>query len=191
MIITFCVPKRMHESICAFPSKTLYGSELKAHPSVASHLLHDLPNAQAKSEDDENEFLKTPIVFFDTAGCEYFERLDGDADEGSRSNENEATIVSNWVDKLVCLLFHLWSFPRVSLKPLLRLAQLEVGILPEQIAILTPYQAQVTLLNSLLRTKHGQGLEIGTVDGMQGREKEAVIISLVRSNDKVRLHFPM
>ena len=28
-------------------------------------------------------------------------------------------------------------------------------------------------------------LEIGTVDGMQGREKEAVVISLVRSNDSV------
>jgi hypothetical protein len=71
------------------------------------------------------------------------------------------------------------------------LTQLDVGILPEQIAILTPYQAQVTLLNSLLRPKHGQALEIGTVDGMQGREKEAVVISLVRSNDMVRLHrFP-
>ncbi|KAF8802852.1 P-loop containing nucleoside triphosphate hydrolase protein [Phlegmacium glaucopus] len=151
---------RMHDQICAFPSKTLYGSKLKSHTSVASHLLHDLSNAQADSEEDEKDLLQTPVVFFDTAGCEYFERLDGDGDEGSRCNENEGTIVSNWVDKLV-----------------------QVGIVPSQIAIITPYQAQVTLLTSLLRPKYGVTLEIGTVDGMQGREKEAVIISLVRSNN--------
>ena len=44
----------------------------------------------------------------------------------------------------------------------------------------------MTLLTSLLRPKYGVELEIGTVDGMQGREKEAVIISLVRSNNTVR-----
>jgi DNA polymerase alpha-associated DNA helicase A len=47
------------------------------------------------------------------------------------------------------------------------------------------YQAQVALLSSRLRSLYGPELEIGTVDGMQGREKEAVVISLVRSNDKV------
>lgn len=41
------------------------------------------------------------------------------------------------------------------------------------------------LLTSLLRPKYGPELEIGTVDGMQGREKEAIVISLVRSNDTV------
>ena len=49
--------------------------------------------------------LQHPVVFFDTSGCEFFERLeDGDADEGSRCNENEGTLVKNWVDKLVRLI---------------------------------------------------------------------------------------
>lgn len=50
--------------------------------------------------------------------------------------------------------------------------------------------AGIKLLTSLLRPKYGHEPEIGTVDGMQGREKEAVIIvSLVRSNNTVRSLF--
>ncbi|TFK31805.1 P-loop containing nucleoside triphosphate hydrolase protein [Crucibulum laeve] len=158
------VQYRMHAQICEFPSKILYGSKLTSHDSVASHLLVDLPNAE--QEEDSKELLETPVVFFDTAGCEYFERIDGDGDEGSRCNENEATVVKSWINKLV-----------------------GVGILPSQIAVITPYQSQVTLLTSLLRPKYGPSLEIGTVDGMQGREKEAVIISLVRSNDTREVGF--
>jgi DNA polymerase alpha-associated DNA helicase A len=91
----------MHAQICEFPSKTLYSSKLTSHESVASHLLRDLPEAKPESEEDEKEVLGTPVVFFDTAGCEYYERLEGDGDEGSRCNENEATVVKNWVGNLV------------------------------------------------------------------------------------------
>ena len=52
------------------------------------------------------------------------------------------------------------------------------------------YQAQVSYLSNILRSVFGQSLEIGTVDGMQGREKEAVILSLVRSNEEVRFSRP-
>ncbi|KIO11179.1 hypothetical protein M404DRAFT_128024 [Pisolithus tinctorius Marx 270] len=161
---------RMHAQICEFPSKTLYASKLKSHESVSSHLLQDLPSTSAfiASEDDDTvrEVLRTPVIFFDTAGCEYFERLEGDGDEGSRCNENEATVVKAWAERLA-----------------------GAGLHPSQIAIITPYQAQVTLLTSLLRPIYGPGLEIGTVDGMQGREKDAVIISLVRSNEKREVGF--
>lgn len=158
------VQYRMHDKICEFPSKTLYQSKLKSHDSVAAHLLKDLPNANTDADDDE--VLQHPVVFFDTSGCEYFEKLDGDSDEGSRCNENEGTIVKNWVEKLIA-----------------------AGIQSNQIAIITPYQAQVTLLTSLLRPVYGPSLEIGTVDGMQGREKEAIVISMVRSNDTREVGF--
>lgn len=55
-------------------------------------------------------------------------------------------------------------------------------------SVVNRYQAQVALLSSRLRSLYGHELEIGTVDGMQGREKEAVVISLVRSNDKVLIN---
>lgn len=42
---------------------------------------------------------------------------------------------------------------------------------------------KVDLLRQKLSTKHPQ-LEIKSVDGFQGREKEAVVLSLVRSNRK-------
>ena len=51
------------------------------------------------------------------------------------------------------------------------------------------YQAQVAHMSNILSATYNGELEIGTVDGMQGREKEAIIISLVRSNDKVSLEF--
>ena len=41
----------------------------------------------------------------------------------------------------------------------------------------------------MLRPVYGLELEIGTVDGMQGREKDAVIISLVRSNNQREVGF--
>ena len=60
------------------------------------------------------------------------------------------------------------------------------GIKPIDIAIISPYRAQIQLLRELI---NNHKIEIGTVDGFQGREKEAIIISMVRSNDTNTIGF--
>ena len=60
-------------------------------------------------------------------------------------------------------------------------------LLPRELAVISPYEAQVQRLRQLLHDL--PELEIDTVDGFQGREKEAVVVSLVRSNPGGELGF--
>src|SRR5207302_5761912 len=53
------------------------------------------------------------------------------------------------------------------------------GLSAGDVVVITPYAAQVRLLRKQLAVP---GLEVDSVDGFQGREKEAVVLSLVRSN---------
>lgn len=58
---------------------------------------------------------------------------------------------------------------------------LHSGIAPEQIGVISLYRQQLKLLTQLL---HGyQGLELLTADRSQGRDKDCILISMVRSND--------
>ena len=61
-----------------------------------------------------------------------------------------------------------------------------LGVRPQDIAIITPYTAQVRLLREQMKN---EAVEIGSIDGFQGREKEAVILSLVRSNPDNEIGF--
>jgi DNA polymerase alpha-associated DNA helicase A len=98
---------RMNEHIAAFPSKTLYESKLLSDPSVAKQTLLDLPSITEPGSEGAVETLEPTAVFFDTAGCEFYERTEGEDEmqkgfgEGSKSNENEAVVVDKWVRKLV------------------------------------------------------------------------------------------
>lgn len=66
---------------------------------------------------------------------------------------------------------------------------LQRGLPATNLAVITPYQAQVALLRAELRMEMDAGLEVGTVDGFQGREKEAIIVDLVRSNPDGEIGF--
>jgi superfamily I DNA and/or RNA helicase len=67
-------------------------------------------------------------------------------------------------------------------------ALLASGELPAtSLGVITPYSAQANLL--LQRRLGGGEVEVSSVDGFQGREKEAIIFSAVRSNDERAVGF--
>lgn len=63
------------------------------------------------------------------------------------------------------------------------LALLTAGVRPSEVAVVTPYNAQVAVLRAFLGAyTAASGVEVRSVDGFQGQEKEAIVLSLVRSN---------
>lgn len=103
---------------------------------------------------DNIPMTNEPLMFIDTAGKGWEETMEEEGD--SKFNPGEANLVLMLVEQLV-----------------------DAGLPAEDIAVIAPYAAQVRLLRDRCDL---EDLEIDTVDGFQGREKEAVIISLVRSN---------
>jgi len=64
------------------------------------------------------------------------------------------------------------------------------GVVPAAIGVVTPYSGQVRRLRSLLQAKSiAAGVEVSTIDGFQGREKEVIIFSTVRANNRGSLGF--
>ncbi|KAL8683241.1 MAG: hypothetical protein Q9186_000743 [Xanthomendoza sp. 1 TL-2023] len=166
---------RMHASIMSFPSTAMYDSKLLAAESVASRLLISLPYPITSTED-----TNTPLVFWDTQGGDFpeIDTSDPTSEAGkpskssllndqSKSNPSEVMVVVRHVAALV-----------------------EAGVRAEDIAVVTPYNAQLGLLREALRgEERSVGVELGSVDGFQGREKEAVVLSLVRSNGSGEVGF--
>jgi len=61
---------------------------------------------------------------------------------------------------------------------------LKMGVPAEEIGVITPYKDHEDYLKQLIPQ-----VEVKTVDGFQGREKEVIIISLVRSNPQEEIGF--
>ena len=110
---------------------------------------------------EPGQLTSFPLQLIDTAGANYDE--EPEAEGASLLNRQEAELASRVVRQL-----------------------LTAGVASSDIALIAPYAAQVRLLRTLLEI---DSLEIDTVDGFQGREKEAVVISLVRSNGKGEIGF--
>jgi ATP-dependent RNA/DNA helicase IGHMBP2 len=146
---------RMHQQIMNFSGQYFYKGQLQAHESVKDRLLSpDIP----------------PMTFIDTAGCGYKEKKDPES--LSTYNEEEAQLVLQHLADTVEM---------VGVERILD-EKLEIGVT-------APYRAQTKLL-----TERFEGFEnlqaikdqvtIDTVDAFQGRERDIIYISLVRSNSE-------
>ncbi|MBC8514239.1 IGHMBP2 family helicase [bacterium] len=100
------------------------------------------------------------LVAWDTAGTTQESRGRG---ETSWSNPKEAQLLSDLVHRL-----------------------LERNLPPESIGVIVPYRGQRKRLRSLLDPT---GVEVHTVDGFQGREKEVILLGFVRSNPQGKVGF--
>jgi ATP-dependent RNA/DNA helicase IGHMBP2 len=182
-------------------SNTLVGSSIvtgqsgSINDSINNNINERAIEIEVNGELEEEDI--PVLLLIDTSGCDMFEdSLEG---EVSRRNFHEADLVQQHVIYL-----------------------LNQGLSPQDIGVITPYNAQLEVLRSLLlpteetnvEIKRGnvrsdnqatrreekeakmreilsssrgptvslEGVEIKTIDGFQGGEKEVIILSLVRSN---------
>ncbi|KAG2234303.1 hypothetical protein INT48_000753, partial [Thamnidium elegans] len=78
--------------------------------------------------------------------------------EGFLQNDIEAALIEQTVESLIAS-----------------------GVAEEQLALISVYRSQLRIISQVLKAR--QGIEIATIDKYQGRDKDCVIISLVRNNE--------
>lgn len=168
------VQYRMHPTISHFPSLEFYNMSLQdGTVDAAGNVSPDLhPPLSSHLEVDTSTGCRPSVVFLDHGGSEM-------AKDRSRVNWNEAHIVCSVIEDLLLRNEHLRG---------------------KNIGVIAPYAAQISLLTRLLNTdaKYRKrflatlgdhramqlsDIEVKTVDGFEGREKDVIIFSTVRNNN--------
>lgn len=158
------VQYRMHEKIMAFPARTFYDGKLEAAPAAKNRTLEitapqETPKALLPLFDPEK-----PLLFLDT----------GQQGEG----ESRPPKSPSWINR-----------EEAALTARVAGLFLKAGVPPEALGVITPYAGQERTIRELLEQEGEELPEVDTVDGFQGREKEVVLLSLVRSNRRGELGF--
>lgn len=180
-VIELAEQYRMNEEIMTLSNRLIYGGRLKCGSEIVrkrklvipkwdivkklcEHGVCDRASGRGESGEDRRCWLRQLLdenckaVFVDTDGIPAHESRAGDLIQ----NEVEAELVRQVTEALIM-----------------------GGISPEQVGIITLYRQQVKLISHLLGGK--RDVEILTADRSQGRDKDVVIFSMVRSNDEGRV----
>ncbi len=155
------VQYRMNSIINDWASREMYSGHLTSASENSAHNLRGL--GSHISPDILGDMGSCVLLLVDTAGCDMMEDQNS---EGSYRNDGEARLVIRHVQKLV-----------------------EAGVSQSEIGIITPYNAQVQVLKLMLKDSPYHQVQVRTVDGFQGGEREAIILSFVRSNDSHAVGF--
>jgi regulator of nonsense transcripts 1 len=153
------VQYRMHPCLSIFPSNAFYDGVLQNGVGA-----------------DEREMDRVTLPFPKKESPMFFYIVNGIEEVGSTGtsylNREEAMYVENLVTGM-----------------------LRGGMTPDQIGVITPYHAQRSYLqtymarNGAFSAKLYDQVEVASVDAFQGREKDIIIFSCVRSNEKQGIGF--
>ena len=172
---------RMHEDICHLPNMIAYEGKLKCANDVVRTRKLVIPHyprslrAIVKPEIDGLGWMlpvlnpNKPVMFVSTdkinsTSTAHFEGLElnrGRGDGGGMINDVEVELIRALVKGLIIC-----------------------GVKESEIGIISPYRAQVNRLEEdpFLSSAKKAGLEVSTIDRYQGRDKNVVLVSMVRSN---------
>ena len=159
------VQYRMNSFLMKFPNLEFYNGNLKSDSSVDNINLDEIIDLEELSHLKESDVEKQlhnnlkPLLFIDTSNLKNNEEKHL-KDSKSIINQSEADIATSIAK------FYLGT-----------------GINPKDIGIISPYADQVNLIQEKIP------IEVKSVDGFQGREKEIIIISTVRSNENGNIGF--
>lgn len=153
------VQYRMHPILSEFPSNTFYDGTLQNGVTQAER--------EMLAIDFPWPVASKPMMFYISSGAEELS-----ASGTSYLNRTEASNVEKVVTRF-----------------------LKGGVTPEQIGIITPYEGQRAYIvqymqrNGSLRKQLYAEIEVASVDAFQGREKDFIVLSCVRSNDGKSIGF--
>ncbi|BGP51084.1 DNA replication endonuclease-helicase Dna2 [Rhodotorula kratochvilovae] len=149
---------RMSEDIMLLSNKLVYSDQLRVGAADVGNRRLELPQRE-KTETMEPWLREVvdparTVLFVDTDALPAHERRQGSLID----NELEAALIKQTVSALSTC-----------------------GVAPADIGVITLYRQQIKLLSRLLEPSF-PGVEVLTADRSQGRDKECILVSLVRSN---------
>lgn len=153
------VQYRMHPCLSEFPSNNFYEGALQNGVAAAERLM---PHVNFPWP-----VASKPMMFWSMTGLEEIS-----ASGTSYLNRTEAAAVEKLVTHF-----------------------LKAGVSPEDIGVVTPYEGQRAYVvqhmtrAGMLRQKLYAEIQVASVDSFQGREKDFIILSCVRSNEKAGIGF--